>query len=434
MKQMQTIGLAAVMAVAMALTACGGSNGDKNGSASGGGADGGKEPVTINALVLQSEDSDYLEKLTKEKFTPETGITVNFTKQAYGTIATTAVSALSSGSGQFDVIMPYVQMTKTVIDGGWLASFEELADKYSDVPAVKLDEFLQSYQSMYQKDGKTYSLVFQPDTRTLFYNKKMLEENGFAPPTSWDDVLMMAEKLTDKEKNRWGFIAETSQAGWIPHSWFPVFYSNGGKGFDDNNLPQVNTPEAVKATQLYKDLVQKYAPPESRNMTGEEAANYLKNESVAFGLMCTCFWQEGYSSINFPTADGGEARTGTGDPGGWSFSVVKGDKDEAAYRFVQWATSEDVQLEVQLNGRQSPGLTKLWSDERFTAEVPNWKGSLDAVSGAYPFAPYSINPEIYNIMGDSLSAIVTDSTTVEDGLNRAQEQLTKLMKESGLAQ
>lgn len=44
-------------------------------------------------------------------------------------------------------------------------------------------------------DGKVYGLPYYSDTISFLYNKKILEDNGIAVPTTWEEVTAAAEKL-----------------------------------------------------------------------------------------------------------------------------------------------------------------------------------------------------------------------------------------------
>ncbi|HEX7056426.1 MAG TPA: extracellular solute-binding protein, partial [Bacilli bacterium] len=45
-------------------------------------------------------------------------------------------------------------------------------------------------------NGKLYGLPLTVDARALFYNKKLLDQAGVKPPTSWDELEAAAKKLT----------------------------------------------------------------------------------------------------------------------------------------------------------------------------------------------------------------------------------------------
>lgn len=74
-----------------------------------------------------------------------------------------------------------------VLDAGVLAELNE--DDYSDYTFVEgsLDGF--------KKDGKLYGLPRNTDIAVFYYNQKMFEDNGWEVPTTYDDLLALADKI-----------------------------------------------------------------------------------------------------------------------------------------------------------------------------------------------------------------------------------------------
>jgi len=71
--------------------------------------------------------------------------------------------------------------------------------------------------SLVSADGKTYGMPIDAYVMGLAYNIKMLKDAGYdAPPTTWDELGPMAQKLTNRDAGFAGFsfIGETYGAGW----------------------------------------------------------------------------------------------------------------------------------------------------------------------------------------------------------------------------
>ncbi|MCJ7651087.1 MAG: extracellular solute-binding protein, partial [Candidatus Lokiarchaeota archaeon] len=65
--------------------------------------------------------------------------------------------------------------------------------------------------SMVSRDEKVYGIPMAAYTMGLVYNISMLEDAGFdGPPTTWDELVTMAEALTDRDAGVAGFSFATT--------------------------------------------------------------------------------------------------------------------------------------------------------------------------------------------------------------------------------
>lgn len=74
-----------------------------------------------------------------------------------------------------------------VLDAGVLAELNE--DDYSDY------NFVEGSLDGFKKDGKLYGLPRNTDIAVFYYNQKMFEDNGWEVPTTYDELLALADKI-----------------------------------------------------------------------------------------------------------------------------------------------------------------------------------------------------------------------------------------------
>jgi len=107
-------------------------------------------------------------------------------------------------------------------------------------------------------DGKTYGVPDQVNGLCLFYNKQLFTEAGLdpdRPPTTWDEFVEYAKKLTNKEKGVFGFGMKNS-LWWT----LPFIYSFGGDILTpDRKQCALTSDEAIAGFQFKVDLYAKYA-------------------------------------------------------------------------------------------------------------------------------------------------------------------------------
>ena len=104
-------------------------------------------------------------------------------------------------------------------------------------------------------NGRMISFPFYAHARLLIYRKDVFSEVGLEPPTSWDEYVEVATKLTEPP-NRYGMIQmwDATDNGATQYLWI-FMQSNGGTFFDASGNAAFNTPENIEAV---KQLVRLY--------------------------------------------------------------------------------------------------------------------------------------------------------------------------------
>jgi multiple sugar transport system substrate-binding protein len=142
------------------------------------------------------------------------------------------------------------------------------------------DLYPQEQMAVWKFDGANmYAIPENFQSMALFYNKKIFDEAGLAYPdenTTWDDVIVMAEKLKKTEGDevvQWGFDVGDLAVWWGSIS---LAWAQGGGYFDKVVEPTKFTfgsPAAQNALKWIQDVmyVSKLAPnSEMRSVVGQE--------------------------------------------------------------------------------------------------------------------------------------------------------------------
>ena len=120
-------------------------------------------------------------------------------------------------------------------------------------PEYDLDDFeAPTVNAFKSADGKMYGFPKDTSTLALFYNKKMFADAGItAPPTTWDELLSVSEKLTKTKGNK----VEVYGLGQAPELARQMFMINafGGQLANDKGMATFATPEAEKGLALIID-------------------------------------------------------------------------------------------------------------------------------------------------------------------------------------
>ncbi|MET9222623.1 ABC transporter substrate-binding protein [Streptomyces sp. NPDC003300] len=98
-----------------------------------------------------------------------------------------------------------------------------------------------------QYDGQTYGIAPGVNGLALYYNKDLFTRAGLTPPKTWDELTAAAEKLTKGSRYGVAFSAVGTEEG--SFQFEPFFWTAGA------SLKALDSPQAVKALTLWKDLV-----------------------------------------------------------------------------------------------------------------------------------------------------------------------------------
>ncbi|GAB3848282.1 extracellular solute-binding protein [Dactylosporangium cerinum] len=106
-----------------------------------------------------------------------------------------------------------------------------------------------------QYKGDTYGIAPGVNGLALYYNQDLFSAAGLQPPKTWDELTAAAKALTKGTRYGIAFSAVGTEEG--SFQFEPFFWTAGA------NLKQLDSPEAVKALTLWKDLVDAKAASKS---------------------------------------------------------------------------------------------------------------------------------------------------------------------------
>jgi len=184
------LALALPVAAGLTLSGCAGAGGGSGGS--GGGGDSSK---SISVLMVGNPQMVDIEKLTKDTFTKDTGIKVNYTVLPENELRDKVTQDVATGAGQYDVATVGAYEVPIWSKNGWLHELDSYADKGSFDKGDLLEPIVKLLSG---EDGKLYSLPFYGESSFLMYRKDVLQKKGVQMPANptWPQVAGIAARWT----------------------------------------------------------------------------------------------------------------------------------------------------------------------------------------------------------------------------------------------
>ena len=353
---------AAVATAAMAVTtlaSCGFAGGDTGGSG-----------TTLNLLVPSYSDNTQglWEGVIEDFEAANDGIQVQLEVQSWDNLD--------------GVVTTKIQGNKApdIMNGGPFAGFaaDDLLYPLDEVTSPEtLADFQKSFVEGASVDGVQYGAPLIASARALFVNEDLLAQAGATVPTTWDELLDAAKKISAIGGGVAGYgmplgseEAQAESAVW--------FYGAGG-GFGDAAEITIDTPENLEAAQFIQKMVTEGATQADAGATDRSPLMdvFVQGKiGMIIGLPPTVGQiAEGNPDLNYsinpiPTVDGEPFTLGVADH--LMAFQNDGKKQEAITKFLDFTFSSDQYVN--------------WvTTEKF---LPTTKSGADAMNGDADLKPF----------------------------------------------
>jgi ABC-type glycerol-3-phosphate transport system substrate-binding protein len=108
-------------------------------------------------------------------------------------------------------------------------------------------------------------------------------------------------------------------------------------------------------------------------------------------------------------------------------------KQQAAFAYVAWFTSQQIARDYVVNGGGSSGRESLLTDADILAKAPYYAAVLEGFKVYHPFPSLTQWPYMYlNILGVNFNSIWTQQMNVADGLAQMDEEMTTYLQDEGV--
>lgn len=362
---------------------------------------------------------------------------------------------VASQGGQFDVLTIGSYETPIWARRDWLTPLDQLPADYD------VDDLLKPVREGLSNDGKLYAVPFYAESSMLYYRRDLFDQAGITVPEqpTYPQIREWASKIHNPGQGVYG-ICLRGKPGWGENMAFLSTLVNtyGGRWFDMQWQPTINTPDWKEAVGFYVDLMNNYGPPgASSNGFNENLALFSTGKcgmwidaTVAAGLLSNPQESQVYNKVSFARAPIEEYPNGSNWLWAWALAVPKTSKSpEAAQKFIAWATSKEyIQLVADENGWVAvpPGTrTSTYTNPNYQKAAPFAPIVLRSIQSAditrpsaeptpYKGVQYVDIPEFQAIgsqVGQMIAAALTNNISVDQALQRSQTSTERFMKHTG---
>lgn len=383
-------------------------------------------------LTLAAMTDQYVAafRVLVPRFEQETGIKITMDELGYVDLKQKLTADFVGHTAQYDL------MTVDIVWSG-----EYATNKYTlplddfmarDQAELNLDDIMPVAWTLGEYQGKHYAYPLAGYANVLNYNKALFDAAGLQPPKTQEEMLAAAKALT--KDGQYGIALLGAKGSAVAQDYMAFVQQHGGSILDKDGKVALNTPENVATLEFFGELFE-YAPPGSTDYWWDQRETAFRTGVVAM-MEGWSIARAGYEDPEIsqvvgkvdvtaaPVSAGMEPKYGFG---GWGIGINADSekvKQEAAWEFIKWLTSEEIQKDWILNDG-APIRRSTLTDPELVAKYPWFPLMLESFEkgdGDYrPRIPqYSI---IEDALGTYVNAFLVGQESAESALQKAQEQV-----------
>ena len=349
------------------------------------------------------------------------------------------MTVMNSGSDEVDVFMSLpsregLQFAKA----GWYADMSSYV-KNDVAPGYDFAGLSPGLVKDATVDGKLNGIPLNIEGPVLYYRKDIFAKCKVEMPKTLDQLPAVAKQLKTCEPAITPFVSRGLKPA-LPFT-FSVFLHNEGGEYMKDGKSQLCSAPAKAALSLYSSLLKDYGPPGVVNYSFYQISSLYKDGRAAMAfessnelrnMMAGGARLKDTAITLLPPGPGGLHPTVLG----WTAAISShSKKKEAAWYFIQWATSPKTQAELAVDGIVSPRASvannpafRKWVDAQPVREewitAVNKVGQLGESKIGYPIVA---NAESREYIGQAVTAMILGQKNVQQACSEADARLDKLI-------
>ncbi|GGL61245.1 ABC transporter substrate-binding protein [Wenxinia marina] len=343
------------------------------------------------------------------------------------------VAALSTDPAAYTVAVVANGSLVPLLNEGLTRPLDDLVEQYG--------QNLQESQ-LIRIDGQIMAIAFMANSQMLHYRADILEENGIAVPTTYEELIEASAALREAGVMETPLYA-SFKPGWDLGEEFINMYMGSGQPFFEpgSAVPAINNEAGIAALEMMKQMTE-YMGPDMMTYNSNEAQPYWENEEVAFmtgwGSRTAAFIDENGATPEIAAETEVVAMPGWGGNGipattlWWDgFAMAKNISDEDAavsFQAMMYALSPELVADPE-TAALAAWLVNGYEPQPAAAGVI---ANMQAGAAPYPMTPYM--GLLHTALGDNLAEFLQGQESAEEALEDVVAAYTTAATEAGFIQ
>lgn len=382
-----------------------------------------------------------------EEFTEETGIEVEVDALQYLKLRDRQLLEMSKPEGEYDIVSWVVMWKGEYVSKGLLTPLSQfftsgsLVDPEYDIEDIA-DAYLQNGGVVGGKkgympgpSGALYGIPFGAETSILAYRKDIFEEQGIEVPTTYDELTAVMTQLHEA-----GIPALTSRGKTghqVTAAWLFHLAPLGGRIFDDQWNPVINSPEAVQAAEFLRHTVNTGPVGIPSFGFGEASAAFLQGDAAMHLDTLKIAAMSRNPDLSQIDGNVGYALHPTGlrcgsETGGFALGIpANAPNPEAAFLLIQYLTNKQGDQRMVELGGDPIRISTLQNNTEGFDEYPVVAEQLPCADPDWrPLIP-EWNELNIDVLGQALTQVITTDDPIQPIMDEANEKARAIMEREG---
>ncbi len=381
---------------------------------------------------------DLIDELIVEFEAANPGIKVehkNFPYADYEQKLAAEIAATHSSSDGPNIINIFYGWVPKYVQSGVLAPLPE-----ESFPTSMIDEEFAPMVQINKIEGTYYTIPTAVRTSALFYNKTLLEEEGYTiedVPTDLIEYTEFAEKLTIWDGDTLVRAGQTWEPNGQYHSWFrPVLMTQFGATpiSADGKTANWESEEAIEAFEFFMSQTTDYKLGAAGFYTDDVTAFSTGNAvfhvdgSYRLGSLHTNMTEHEWGVVPLPTYEGNQGSFGSFWTNGITAKTMEDEEKAAAsVKFLEFLSSEEVMVRWTQEVGEIGARSSIATYEEFTSD-PTMAPFIDALDYATSYF-YVDEAADKQIIMTAIDEVLLNGKTPEEALIEADAKAQELLDE-----
>ncbi len=390
-----------------------------------------QQRVTITLLIQALEAAQWTSLIQEfEAKNPDVHLELIEGPNATNLVEDLYTSAFLLGNSPYDLVYMDIIWAPKFAAAGWLMDLSER------ISQKELGEFLTADVNGGRYQGKLYRIPLRSDAGMLYYRKDLLEQGGYQPPETFDQLMQISQALQKQKLARWGYLWQGRQYEGLAAMFVEVLEGYGG--FWVNPQTQevgLAQPEALQAVEFLRSTVGEGISPSGVTTYGEDEtrllfqngdAVFLRNWPYVVGLAAKSPIQGKFGIKPMVHAPGDKSGACLG---GWGLGISRMSKHpDEAWRVIQFLASESAERKFILATGYVPSRRSLFNDPEIVAKYSHYPKLLEVIEKAVLRPPIAQYAQASDILQRYLSAALTGRMRPEKAMKAAADETRRLLR------
>ncbi|MBI5578094.1 MAG: extracellular solute-binding protein [Deltaproteobacteria bacterium] len=328
------------------------------------------------------------------------------------------------GGDAFELVYMDVAWTAKFAAQGWLLPL----DKW--FPPEKREAFLPADIEAGFYGDHFYRVPVRTDVGVLYYRKDLMPY----PPRTWEEFEAVCRQYADPP-GRYCIVFQGMQYEGLVCNYLEYLWGAGGSPLDRDQNVLLDKAENVSALSFMKKVIDAGWAPRSVITFQEQQtleffeqgkALMMRNWPYAWTVLSRSPLERKVGIVPFIHQTGKEP---AGTLGGWGLGMARTAKSpEAAWRFIEFASSSEAQKILHFRRGAVPTRRSLFQDEEILKESPHYRDLYEVLLKARPRPVHAEYPRISSILQKHVSAVLVGIESPRDAALRMDQSIEGVLK------